>query len=309
MFSMTTIESSTTRPIAMVSAPRVRMFSEYPVAEMPMNVINSESGMETAVTRVDRTDIRKTRITATAKPRPSRPSVVRSLMDFSMNGAWSKTGVNTALLPSSASMGAMASRTACEIATVSPSGFFVTERASVGLPLVRVMEVGSLSSMLTSATAPMVAAFFAPASGRPLMTSTESTGLPSWSDRVLPWSSTVPTGTSVPLFFSAALMDCTFVPVVARSAGRGWIRMCCVAPPVTSAPRTPSIFCSRGTLRRWRSALSSLSGLSDETARKTMGKSLMLPAMDWGSTSAGSTRLALEMARSIWFRARSRLEP
>ena len=40
---------------------------------------------------------------ATAKPSPSRPSVVRSLMDFSMNGAWSKTGVNLALEPSSAS--------------------------------------------------------------------------------------------------------------------------------------------------------------------------------------------------------------
>ena len=32
MFSSTTIESSTTRPTAIVSAPRVRMFSEYPPA-------------------------------------------------------------------------------------------------------------------------------------------------------------------------------------------------------------------------------------------------------------------------------------
>ena len=85
--------------------------------------------------------------------------------------------------------------------------------------------------------------------------------------------------------------------------------MCWVAPPVTSAPRTPSIFCSRGTLSRCRSALSSLSGLSEETARNTMGKSLMLPAMACGWTSSGSGRLALEMARSIWFRARSRLVP
>lgn len=85
--------------------------------------------------------------------------------------------------------------------------------------------------------------------------------------------------------------------------------MCWVAPPVTSALRTPSIFCSRGMLSRCRSAFSSLRDLSEETARNRMGKSLMLPAMACGWTSSGSWRLALEMARSIWFRARSRLEP
>ena len=104
-------------------------------------------------------------------------------------------------------------------------------------------------------------------------------------------------------------MDWMLAPDAAMASGRGRILMCCVAPPVTSAPRTPSSFCSRGTVSRARSAFSSLSGLSEETARNTIGKSLMLPAIACGWTSSGSDRLALEMARSIWFRARSRFEP
>ncbi|CAH0309190.1 hypothetical protein SRABI128_04448 [Microbacterium sp. Bi128] len=264
--------------------------------------------MDTAVTRVARTDIRNTRITRTAKPSPSRPSVVRSLMDFSMNGAWSKTGVNLALEPSSASSCGMASLTAWEIATVSPSGFLVTDRARVSLPLVRVIDVRASSTRLTSATLPIVAASRAAPSGRALMASRESTGLPICSERVLPCSSMVPAGTNAPLFFSASLMAWRLVPDAARSRGRGRIWMCCVAPPVTSAPRTPSSFCSTGTLSRARSALSSLSGLSEDTARKTIGKSLMLPAIACGWTSFGRACLALEMARSIWFLARSRLE-
>ena len=71
MFSITTIESSTTRPIAMVSAPSVMMLSEYPKASMPMKVMSTQAGIEIAVTRVERTDSRKTRITITAKRSPS----------------------------------------------------------------------------------------------------------------------------------------------------------------------------------------------------------------------------------------------
>ncbi|CAB4571960.1 unannotated protein [freshwater metagenome] len=74
MFSITTIESSTTRPMAIVNAPRVRMFSEYPNACKPMKVMSTEVGIEMAVTRVDRTETKKTRIVMTAKSRPSKPS-------------------------------------------------------------------------------------------------------------------------------------------------------------------------------------------------------------------------------------------
>ena len=201
------------------------------------------------------------------------------------------------------------SRTAWEMATVSPSGFLVTETANVSAPLVRVIDVRSSSSMDTSATDPMVAASLAPESGRALMASSESTGLPICSDSVLPWSSSVPAGTSAPLLASASRMEGIVAPAAAMASARGRISMCWVAPPVTSAPRTPSIFCSRGTDNRCRSALSSLNGLSEDTARNTMGKSLMLPAMACGWTSSGRVRLALEIALSIWARARSRFEP
>ncbi len=56
MFSITTIEASTTRPIEIVIAPRVRMFSEYPNACRPMNVISTLVGIEIAVTIVERID-------------------------------------------------------------------------------------------------------------------------------------------------------------------------------------------------------------------------------------------------------------
>ncbi len=115
----------------------------------------------------------------------------------------------------------MESFTACEMATVSPSGFLVTDRASVSLPLVRVMEVRTSSLMLTSATLPMVAASLAPPSGRALTASRESTGLPICSESVLPCSSMVPAGISAPLFFSALLMDWMVAPLARHGLGAG----------------------------------------------------------------------------------------
>ena len=99
MFSSTTIESSTTRPTATVSAARVKMFSENPPTCRPIMATSSDSGMEMAVISVERTDIRNSRITRTANPSPSAPSTVRSWIDCSISGAWSKTMVNVALLP------------------------------------------------------------------------------------------------------------------------------------------------------------------------------------------------------------------
>ena len=87
MFSMTTIESSTTRPIAIVSAPRVSTFIVYPVASIPMKVTSTETGIEIAVTIVERTDSRNSRMTSTAAARPSSPSRARLSIDCSMNGA------------------------------------------------------------------------------------------------------------------------------------------------------------------------------------------------------------------------------
>ncbi|CAB4589387.1 unannotated protein [freshwater metagenome] len=87
MFSTTTIESSTTRPIEIVTAPIVRMLSEKLLAHIPMNVSNNDVGIDTAVTSVDRIDNRKTRITMIAKTNPRSPSIASDSMLFSMNGA------------------------------------------------------------------------------------------------------------------------------------------------------------------------------------------------------------------------------
>ena len=87
MFSITTIESSTTRPIAMVSAPSVRMFRVLPLQSRPIRVISSDSGIDTAAMMVDRHEPRNAKITSTAKSRPRPPSTDRSWIDCSMNGA------------------------------------------------------------------------------------------------------------------------------------------------------------------------------------------------------------------------------
>ena len=120
MFSITTIESSTTRPMAIVSALRVRMFSEKPNWFSPINVTNTEVGIEIAVTMVERIDNRKTRIIRIAKPRPSSPSTVRFSRDFSTNGAWSKI-VTTVTSPSFSFSSAIFPSTPLETATVFPS--------------------------------------------------------------------------------------------------------------------------------------------------------------------------------------------
>ena len=87
MFSMTTMESSTTRPIEIVNAPSVNKFNVYSAKFRPMNVSRIDVGMEIAVTSVARTDRRKTRITSTAKRSPRSPSVVRVCTDCSTYGA------------------------------------------------------------------------------------------------------------------------------------------------------------------------------------------------------------------------------
>ena len=75
------------RPIEIVRAPSVSMLSEKPNAHTPMNVTRRDSGMEIAVTSVERIERRKSRITTIAMTRPMRPSTVRSWMALVMEGA------------------------------------------------------------------------------------------------------------------------------------------------------------------------------------------------------------------------------
>jgi hypothetical protein len=68
MFSIMTIASSTTNPVAMVSAMSDRLLRLYPSAYMKPKVPTSESGTAMLGMSVARTLRRKTKMTATTRP-------------------------------------------------------------------------------------------------------------------------------------------------------------------------------------------------------------------------------------------------
>ena len=102
---------------------------------MPMKVMSTETGIEIATTRVDRTENRKTKMMITAKPRPSSPSCARLLIDWVIDGAWSATTTNLVLLPSCFSRVGRSLRTRFDTDTVLPAADLVTLSETAGLPL------------------------------------------------------------------------------------------------------------------------------------------------------------------------------
>ena len=288
MFSSTTMESSTTRPTATVRAARVKMFSENPPTCRPIMATSSDSGMEMAVISVERTDIRNSRITRTANPSPSAPSTVRSWIDCSISGAWSKTMLNAALLPIVCCRPGSASATACEMATESPSASLSTDTLSAGRPLARASEDEEIDSTLTSA-------IFDSATGpslvgieRALTCLTELVESPTCtaSSRVLSYA--VPAGTTVSWDWMVWVTAAAVRSRSVRSSGRRVMVSWVVSSPVTWTWRTPSIAVSSGTATFCTSSPESASGRSVEAASNSTGMSSVLPVMTSVSTSAGS---------------------
>ena len=152
MFSITTIESSTTRPTATVRAARVNRLREYSPSHRPIIAISSDSGIEIAVMIVERTDSKKTKMIVMAKARPRPPSTSRSCSDCSIRGDWSNTVVNFALCPTLRSSSGNRSDTACEISTESASEFFKIPKPRAGRPSAREIEVRSTEEILTLAS-------------------------------------------------------------------------------------------------------------------------------------------------------------
>ncbi len=74
MFSMTTIESSMTRPMAMVRPPSVSMFSDSPRHQSRARAPTMLRGIERPAISVERQLRRKTQMMSTAKTAPRRPS-------------------------------------------------------------------------------------------------------------------------------------------------------------------------------------------------------------------------------------------
>ena len=80
MFSMTTMESSITRPMAIVSPPSVSMLSDSPRLQRMMSAPITLSGIERPAIRVERQLRRNTQMTRIAKTAPMRPSRHSELM-------------------------------------------------------------------------------------------------------------------------------------------------------------------------------------------------------------------------------------
>ena len=123
---------------------------------MPMKAISSEVGIEIAVTTVGRTRRRNSRITPTAKSRPSRPSSASARIDSSMKGAWSKTTSASAFPPTPSRVSARTPSTPSETSTTLPSTVAVTISTRDSRPLVREIEVASCVVRSTDATSARV---------------------------------------------------------------------------------------------------------------------------------------------------------
>ncbi len=119
---------------------------------MPISAISTDTGIDTAVTRVGRIEARNSRMTTTAISRPRPPSTSRLWMESEMNGAWSNTTVVLAPWPRAASSAGSRSRTSREMATLLPSGVLVTDRDRLSRPFVRASEVAGASRSVTVAT-------------------------------------------------------------------------------------------------------------------------------------------------------------
>ena len=90
MFSMTTMASSTTRPVATTSASSVMTLIEKPTAQMAASVPMSDTGMEIAGAMVARNERRKARMMRMTMTLASRRLMITSRTDSRMNMASSR---------------------------------------------------------------------------------------------------------------------------------------------------------------------------------------------------------------------------
>ena len=141
MFSMTTIESSITRPMAMVSPPSVSMLRELPRLQRMMSAPMMLSGIERPAMTVERQLRRNTQITMMANTAPMRPSRKSDRMLSLTKIDWSTTVVTVAAPPRSFWIAGSSSATALAMSTVLPLLALLTEMPIEALPLVRVTVI------------------------------------------------------------------------------------------------------------------------------------------------------------------------
>ena len=141
--------SSTTRPMATINPPRVRMFSVMPCHQRTSSATISESGMETAATRVARALRRKRKMTRIAKSAPSNPSCTMLPIAVVMGVAWSRMLWNWTPWPTALRMSGSAPLISLATVTVLASGALSRLRPTLGLPLVRVMVSAGTATRAT----------------------------------------------------------------------------------------------------------------------------------------------------------------
>ncbi len=94
MFSITTIELSTSTPIDSARPPKVIALIVWPVACRPRNAARIASGSESRMAMVERGSPRKRNTSSAARPPPIKVSSVMLPIACRMNTDWSATIVN-----------------------------------------------------------------------------------------------------------------------------------------------------------------------------------------------------------------------
>ena len=125
MFSMTTMESSTTRPIATVIAPSVMMFNVMSNCFKTMSAMRSDNGIEMTAMIVDRKLRKNTKMMRMANRPPSNAFDNIVSTDSSIGCPWSSV-IDTFAVSFSASKSFNTSLTALTTSTVFASCVFVT---------------------------------------------------------------------------------------------------------------------------------------------------------------------------------------
>ena len=151
IFSITTMASSTTRPVARTSANRLMVLTEKPVSQIAASVPTNATGIVTAGIIVARNERRKAKITAITIQVARRIDFMTSEIEFSINTPSSVVMSSSTPSGKSFCSSSTAKRTAFEIDNVLPTDCRVISSPIAVTPLTR--DDSSLSSAVSCTNA------------------------------------------------------------------------------------------------------------------------------------------------------------
>src|SRR5579884_4102004 len=153
MFSRTTMASSTRRPMARVSPPRVKTLRVCPVKYRRRRAADTERGIPTPMMTRLHTLRRNTRTTRKVRRAPRTASRAREAMAARMYWDWSKAMRSVTPWGIPARRG-RARRSSSTTWMVLASGWRATQRSTPGWPFTRTISVSSAAASRTVATSP-----------------------------------------------------------------------------------------------------------------------------------------------------------